>query len=341
MANLSDSLSEMSLTYIHCDGLETSGLPLLARAEHLSWCGRSRFLLQSHSRTALVPFWRVWLGLSLRGAHPTPRQSRHSPELKCKPHSPPSCVRLLCAPLRGLPRSPPVGLAWLWNERYAVKQDRSKLSLAQGGRGAQRAGWGPGPHLPSWRLELVCTASITSSKTPANFMPNACFLPPTSGTPSPQEATGGGRGGSRKTKGGEGRRFWRKLSGGAPWCGKLHILKSQLSGSEETGDINPSLSLRLCPSLLQLSLSPRILGQCKGHVASVEGRKGVGSGQLCRQRRTPCQRGGNRTQSRREPCVTPTSGTEGTCPSFHTDTEVPKSKPNFIYTHPKVHDLGL
>lgn len=159
--------------------------------------------------------------------------------------------------------------------------------------------------------------------------------------PSPQEATGGGRGGSRKTKGGEGRWFWRKLSGGAPWCGKLHILKSQLSGSEETGDINPSLSLQLCPSLLQLPLSPRILGLCKGHVALVEGRKGVGSGQVYRQRRTPCQCGGNRrTRSRKGPRVTPISGTKGTRPSFNTDTEVPKSKPNFIYTHPKAHDLG-
>lgn len=39
--------------------------------------------------------------------------------------------------------------------------------------------------------------------------------------------------------------------------------------------------------------------------------------------------------------VTPTSGPKGTCPFLNTATEVRKAKPNFIYTRPKAHDLGL
>lgn len=48
-----------------------------------------------------------------------------------------------------------------------------------------------------------------------------------------------------------------------------------------------------------------------------------------------------RTQSKKGPGVTPTSGLKGTRPFFNKDTEVGKPKPNFIYIHPKAHDLGL
>lgn len=155
-----------------------------------------------------------------------PGNTQDVTELKCKPPFPNLRVRLLRAPLRGLLPNPPAGQAWLWNERYAVKQDRPTLSLARSGCGAKRAGWGLGLHLPSQSLQLGCPGFLTSPKTPANSMPNTSFLPPTSSTPSPKETRVGGRGGRGRTKRGEGRRFWRKLSGGPPWCGKLHVLKS-------------------------------------------------------------------------------------------------------------------
>lgn len=146
------------------------------------------------------------LGLGLQGANSTPRQS-HGTLLNwsISPHFPPFRVRLLHAPLRGL-LNPPAGLAWLWNERYAVKQDRPTLSLAQGGCGAQRAECRPCPHLPPQRLQLGCPGFLTSPKTPANSMPNTHFLPFTSGVPSLKDRVEG-RVRGRKTKGGEGWRF--------------------------------------------------------------------------------------------------------------------------------------
>jgi len=72
--------------------------------------------------------------------------------------------------------SSPVPPAGIRNERYEVKQDRPRLSLAQGdGCEAKSAGWRLGPDLP---LQLGCPGFLASSMTSANSMPNARFLPP-------------------------------------------------------------------------------------------------------------------------------------------------------------------
>ena len=84
-----------------------------------------------------------------------PRQSQGTSRSRRVSHHPPPHVRILCAPLRCLRPNPPppqARLAWLWNERYVVKQDGPTLSLAPGGCGAKQAGWGLGPDLPSWSL---------------------------------------------------------------------------------------------------------------------------------------------------------------------------------------------
>lgn len=63
----------------------------------------------------------------------------------------------------------------------------------------------------------------------------------------------------------------------------------------------------------------------------------MGSGWLHRQRRTHTTSVGvgvgGHTAGKDH--MTPTSG-----PFLNMDTEVPKPKPNFIYTHPKAHELG-
>lgn len=61
---------------------------------------------------------------------------------------------------------------------------------------------------------------------------------------------GGGGSGRRKTKGGKGGGLGGNLVG-APLVWKTPRAKRQLCGSEETGDINPGLSL-LFPSCLFL-----------------------------------------------------------------------------------------
>lgn len=129
---------------------------------------------------------------------------------------------------------------------------------------------------------------------------------------------------------------------GGPLEWKTPRAERQLSGSEETGDINPSLSLQLCPSH-RLSLSLRILGLCEGHVA-FGGEKGRRAWDLG----SSADKGEPHTSMKvieehrtgKDHALPPLLGPREPAPSS-TDTEVPKLKPNFIYIHPKAHDLGL
>ena len=143
---------------------------------------------------------------------------------------------------------------------------------------------------------------------------------------------------------------------GAPLVWKTPHAERQLSGSEEMGDVNSCLPLQLCPFHPWSLLFLRILRPCRGHVpmlpaaaqgrgwaeAGEEGREsGLGSSADKGEPHTSLGGRSRRAQSRESPCMTPTPGPNRTCPFLNTDTEVPKPKPNFIYTHPKTHDLGL
>lgn len=135
---------------------------------------------------------------------------------------------------------------------------------------------------------------------------------------------------------------------GAPLVWKTPRAERQLSGSEETGAITPSLPLSCVLPASSRCFLPGFWGHVPMLSATAQGRgfgggggrKGVGSGQLGGQRRAPHQPRGQGQESRKGPHVTPTSGPNRIHPFLNADT-VPKTKPNFIYTHPKAQDLGL
>lgn len=151
MANLSSSVIRTVTSSINYDGLETSGSPPQAHAEHLlSTCPAGvegyHFLPLGHSRDSCgspppnaagtpSPGDRALTRTSLSQVYPPLSPSRGQVPW-CSPQVPP-------------PLSPQARPSGLWNERYAVKQDRPTLSLARGGCGAKQAGWGLGPDLPS------------------------------------------------------------------------------------------------------------------------------------------------------------------------------------------------
>ena len=116
--------------------------------------------------------------------------------------------------------SSPVPPAGVRNERYEVKQDRPRLSLAQGnGCGAKWAGWRLGPDLPSatgmsWVPDLFHDLCQLHAK---------CPFPPHHQPRSLKERDReeGGRGGQR-----EGRaEVLEETERGPPWCGKIHVLR--------------------------------------------------------------------------------------------------------------------
>lgn len=82
-------------------------------------------------------------------------------------------------------------------------------------------------------------------------LPTPCQMPipPPQWSPPLRRRLGRRKGRPQEDKGREGWRFWRKLSGG-PLVWKTPRAVRQLSGSEEKGDIDPCLSLQLCPSRL-------------------------------------------------------------------------------------------
>lgn len=170
------------------------------------WTGLTSFP-KAAAGTALVLFWGTWLGLFLRRLSYT----QAIPELKCNPHSP--------LPVSGSSWIPPswIGLAV---EREVCSEARQAHAEPGTGWVWGKTGWvGTGPNLPSMRLQPGRPAFLTSPKNPADSTPY--LAAPT----SPKGDRGGGRGGKGKDKGREGWRFWKKLGGRPPWCGKLHVLR--------------------------------------------------------------------------------------------------------------------
>lgn len=112
-----------------------------------------------------------------------------------------------------LPSGPQAGLAGLWNERHAMKQHEAMLSLARGrgGSGAEQAGWGLGPTLPS-------TTGMPWAPIPSQDLCRLhakCPSPP-QWSPPLRRRLGRRKGRPQEDKGREGWRFWRTLSGGPP-----------------------------------------------------------------------------------------------------------------------------
>lgn len=162
------------------------------------------------ARAALVLLGQVQQGLGLQEGVLPQAVTGNIEELKGFPLSSPSPGQApLYSPQVPPPQSPPprARLAWLWNERYAVKQDRPTLSLAPGGRVWGKAGWvGTGPR------SSVSEPTTTGMSWVCKLSQEPAL--PLGGGPSPGEDRGGG--GHRKTKGGKGGGLGGNQVGGLP-----------------------------------------------------------------------------------------------------------------------------
>lgn len=164
MGNLSCSVIRTVISSINYDGFKTFGSPPQAKAKHLSRCGQYHFLPLGQARAALLSCKHSRGSVSRdRGRRLPPGSTTSLGQVYSPTPWPPSrCQAPLSSP-QVPPQSLQARLAWLWNERYAVKQDRPTLSLARGGCGAKQAGWGLGPDLPSLSLQLGCPKFVNFS----------------------------------------------------------------------------------------------------------------------------------------------------------------------------------
>ena len=101
--------------------------------------------------------------------------------------------------------SSPVPPAGVRNERYEVKQDRPRLSLAQGLPSATEMSWVPDLFHDLCQLHAKCPF-------PPPHQPRSL---------KERDREEGGRGGQR-----EGRaEVLEETERGPPWCGKIHVLR--------------------------------------------------------------------------------------------------------------------